>query len=351
MFNKPNIGLTCLKVQVMGVSRMSGFRAVLGVFFRVSAEGEEAALPADFDAARKGQGFATPGLLRQAQHGGNVDRAKLAAVRFHLLDQESNHALADGLRGAPRPEISGLIGLAGWNRRSHEITEGNAPFTFVLLRGKQKAQLSGAIEPSVLFAGKIGKLREMLDNGGLKSAFKKRQEFHADAGTQTAGIAVGRVFAPSLAAKAEIRAQLVAAEFEQGAEDYPGFGVNAGKPGKAGAPQNVGEDGFGLVVGRVGDGNVVEMSGAGEAFEEGVASAAGSVFKIGALAPGLPFDVFVRDEKRKIMAGGKRGHKFFVGLGGAAAQFVIEVGDGKDDAERFAEFEEKKEQSHGIGPA
>jgi hypothetical protein len=351
MFNQPNIGLTCLKVQVMGVSRMSGFRLVLGVFVRVSAEGEEVALPADFDAARKGQRFATFGLLRQPQHGVNVDRAKLAGVRFHLFDQESNHALAHGLRGAPRPETRGLIRLAGWNRRSHEITEGNAPLAFVLLRGKKKAQLSGAVEPSVLFAGKIGKLREMLDNGGLESLFEKRQEFRADAGTQAAGIAVGRVFAPSLAAKAEVRAQLVAAEFEQGAEDHPGFGVNAGEPGKAGAPKNVGEDGFGLVVGSVGDGDVVETSGAGEAFEEGVAGAAGSVFKIGVLAPGLAFDVFVRDEKRKIMAGGKRGHKSFVGVGGAAAQFVIEVGDGKDDAERFTEFEEKKKQSHGIGPA
>jgi len=156
MFNKPDIGLTCLKVQVMGVSRMSGFRPVLRVFFRISAKGEEVALPADFDAARKGQRFATFGLLRQPQHGVNVDRAKLAGVRFHLFDQESNHALAHGLRGAPRPETRGLIRLAGWNRRSHEITEGNAPLAFVLLRGKKKAQLSGAVEPSVLFAGKIG---------------------------------------------------------------------------------------------------------------------------------------------------------------------------------------------------
>src|SRR6516164_8931342 len=271
MFNKPDIGLTCLKVQVMGVSRMSGFRPVLRVFFRIGAKGEEVTLPADFDAARKGQGFATLRLLRQPQHGVNVDRTKLAGVRFHLFDQEANHALAHGLRGAPRPETRGLTGLAGWNRRSYEITEGNAPLAFVLLRGKKKAQLSGAVEPSVLFAGKIGKLREMLDNGGLERPFEKRQEFRADAGTQAAGIAVGRVFAPSLAAKAEVRAQLVAAEFEQGAEDHPGFGVNAGEPGKAGAPKNVGEDGFGLVVGSVGDGDVVEMSGAGEAFEEGVA--------------------------------------------------------------------------------
>ena len=93
------------------------------------------------------------------------------------------------------------------------------------------------------------------------------------------------------------------------------------------------------------------MSVPGEAFEEGVAAAASGVFKIGVLAPGLPCDVFVRDEKRKIMAGGQPGHKFFVGVGGAAAQFVIEVGDGKDDAEPFAEFEEKKEQGDGIGPA
>jgi hypothetical protein len=100
MFHQRNIGLTCLKVQVMGVAGVSGFGLVLDVSARLSAEGEKGSFAADFNAAGKGKGFAAFRLLRQTQDGVNVDGAELAGVRLHLFDKEANHALAHGLRGA-----------------------------------------------------------------------------------------------------------------------------------------------------------------------------------------------------------------------------------------------------------
>jgi hypothetical protein len=183
----------------------------------------------------------------------------------------------------------------------------------------------------------------MLDHGGLKDFFEKRQELEANSRAHATGVAVGRVFAPSLAAKAEVRAQFVAAECEQGTEDDAGFRVNSGEPGETGAAKNVREDGFGLVIGGVGNGNFVEMGFGGEAFKEGVAGAAGGVFEVGVLARGLGGDVFVRQEKWEMVAGGEGCDESLVGVRGSATQFVIEVGDRKDDAELLAEFEKKKE--------
>ena len=78
MFHQPNIGLTCLKVQVMGVARMSKVGLVLGVSARLSAKGEKGSFSADFDAAGKREGFATVRLLRQTQDGVDVDGTELA---------------------------------------------------------------------------------------------------------------------------------------------------------------------------------------------------------------------------------------------------------------------------------
>src|SRR3974390_388454 len=115
----------------------------------------------------------------------------------------------------------------------------------------------------------------MLDHGGLIDFFEKGQKLEANSRAHATGVAVGRVRAPRVTAKAEVRAQFVAAECQQGTKDDAGFWVNSGEPGETGAAKNVREDGFGLVIGSVGNGNFVEMSVAGEAFKEGVAGAAG----------------------------------------------------------------------------
>ena len=100
MFHQRNIGLTCLKVQVMGVAGMSKFGLVLGVFARLSAERENGSFSADFHAAGKRQGFATLRLLRQTQDGVDVDGTELAGMRLHFFDKKANHAFAHGFRGA-----------------------------------------------------------------------------------------------------------------------------------------------------------------------------------------------------------------------------------------------------------
>jgi len=350
MFHNRYIDLTCLKVQVVGVTVIGG-PGFLGVFARAGTEGERVAFAANLDAARKGKGFAAFRLLRETQERIDVDGTKLARVRLHLFDQEPNHPLTHGFGSTPQPEIPGLLRLGRRKRRSHQISKGDAPFAAVLCCGEKEAELGGAFEPGVFFASQIGQPGKVLDNSGLKSSFKKGQQPRANTGAQAAGVAVGSVFAPGLAAKTKIRAQILAAKFEQGTESGAGLGVNAGESGKTGSAEHVGENGFSLVVGGVSDGDFVEMMVAGEVFKEGVTGTTSGVFDVGMFAPGFGGDVFARREKRKIVVRGERGDEFFVGVGGATAQLVIEVDDRKDDAKLFAKFEEKKKEGDRIGTA
>ena len=57
----------------------------------------------------------------------------------------------------------------------------------------------------------------------------------------------------------------------------------------------------------------------------------------------------MRDEEWEVKLCGEFGDEFFVGVGGAATEFVIEVDDGEDNAEFLAQFEEEKKESDGIG--
>jgi hypothetical protein len=85
-----------------------------------------------------------------------------------------------------------------------------------------------------------------------------------------------------LADGAEVRAKIVASEFQERTKDATELRVNATEAWEAGAAKDMSEDGFGLIVGGVCDGNFVELAISDEPFEEGVARAAGGVFEIGA---------------------------------------------------------------------
>jgi hypothetical protein len=154
-----------------------------------------------------------------------------------------------------------------------------------------------------------------------------------------------------LAFGAEIGAEGGAAEGEEWAEDVAGFGVNAAESGEAGAAEDVGENGFGLVVGSVGYGDAVEFFFGDESIEEGVAGAAGGVFKINFFAAGFCGYIGAGGEKFQIKLLGEGGDEFFVGVGGFTAELVIEVDDAGNETEFRPEFGEKTQQGDGIGAA
>jgi hypothetical protein len=115
-------------------------------------------------------------------------------------------------------------------------------------------------------------------------------------GTRAFGVAIRGIFTPRLAKGAKVSPKFVATEFKEGTKDAAKLGVNAAEASEAGATQEVSEDGFGLVVGGVRDGDSVDLAFGNEALKEGIASTPRGVFEIGPFAHGLGGDVLVADE-------------------------------------------------------
>jgi hypothetical protein len=128
-------------------------------------------------------------------------------------------------------------------------------------------------------------------------------------------------------------------------------GMNAGEAGESGAAEDVGENGLGLIIGGMSDGDVHGVAIGDELTEEGVAGSAGSVFEIGFVALRLDSNVRVGDAEGQFVFGGELGHEVFVCVGGTAAELMVEVCDAEDDAELCAKFEEQVQESNGIGAA
>jgi hypothetical protein len=125
--------------------------------------------------------------------------------------------------------------------------------------------------------------------------------------------------------------------------------MDAADSGEAGAPENVSENGFSLIVGSVGHCNSVEKPLGDQAFTEGVTGAAGGVLKIGVLSLCFGRDVFTRGKELQVMARGEFGNKLFVGVRSFATELMIEMNDRENEAKLFSEFEEEKKKGDGIG--
>src|SRR5580700_980939 len=103
--------------------------------------------------------------------------------------------------------------------------------------------------------------------------------------------------------------------------------MNSAEAGESGAAQDVGEDGFGLVIGGMRYGQPRQFLFVDEAREKTVARAASRIFDIGLFAFGFGGDVFSSNVKGQIILGSELGYEVLVGVGLLAAELVVEVDD------------------------
>ena len=130
---------------------------------------------------------------------------------------------------------------------------------------------------------------------------------------------------------------LVAAEGEQGSHHAALDGEDAVEAGKAGAAEEVEEEGFGRVVAVVGgedDGIVV---GGAEGVEPGVAELAGRLFDALAMAAGMGEGVELGYMDGDMIAARKTADEGFVAVAVDRAQMEVAVGYGKGEAGRVHE--------------
>ncbi len=119
-----------------------------------------------------------------------------------------------------------------------------------------------------------------------------------------------------------------------------GDGMDSAEAGQTGAAKNVSENGFCLIVGGVGHGDLGGEAVFDQLCEEGVAGAAGGVLEVGFVAFGFRGNVRASDVKRQREVRGQVGYEFLVGVRGATPQLVIEMGDAENDAQLRAQLEE-----------
>ena len=291
--------------------------------------------------------FAGVGLVRQAEHGVNVNGTELARAGLHFFHEQADHPLADGVRRLPGPKIVEAPGLR-LGGRANQILQGDAPCIFIFSGVEEEAKLRRAIQPGVILSSEVGELAEMINDGGLELLLENRHELQAYASTCAFGVAIRGVLTPSLPARAKVGAQIGAAQSEQRAKNGAGFWVNAAQSGQASAAENVSQDSFGLVIGGVGNSDFVEPTLRDQAVEASVARATGCFFEVGTFALGLGGDVFAGNKKCQIVTSGERGDKFFICVRGPAAQLVIEMSDRQNHSEFFAEFEEQQEKRNRV---
>ena len=82
-----------------------------------------------------------------------------------------------------------------------------------------------------------------------------------------------------------------------------------------------------------------------------VAKLAGSRLGAEVLAAGVGFDIAAAAMKLQLVPMGQFRDELLVGVGLGPAQIVIEVDDGKHNAEFLAQFEQDAQQRDGIGSA
>jgi hypothetical protein len=192
----------------------------------------------------------------------------------------------------------------------------------------------------------------MLHDGGLKTLLEQRDQIFANVGAGPCGVAIGGIFAPGLFFCAEVRAQIGTAQCKERADNGAGVArhrVNSAKSGEAGAAKDVSEHGFGLIVGGVGYGDSGGVAGGDKLIEKGVTRAAPGVFEIGLVPFGVYGDIGAPGVEGEGVFRGEGGDEFFVCVGGAAAELMIEVGDGEDDPEFSAELQQQVEKRDRVG--
>lgn len=181
-------------------------------------------------------------------------------------------------------------------------------------------------------------------------------------------ISIRGVFAPGLVDFFEIVLEFAVADRQEGPDDFGGSFVgfvgvflfqsdnriNSAKAVGAGSAKNAHKDSFGLVVERVASGDGVETGRADVVFflklsKERIPHLASGCFDAQMIGFGFDGHIAAGRMKFEFVGAGELGDEFFVLVGFGAAEFVVEVNDGQDDAEFVAEFKEQAQEADGVG--
>src|SRR5271156_1229808 len=160
-----------------------------------------------------------------------------------------------------------------------------------------------------------------------KIAFKNGEKLFANSRAKPARITVRSFFTPDLVFRAEIVAQILAGDSEQRADNGASGRINARQASGSCSANQMSQNGFGLILGRVCYGDACRLSGGADALEECIAQAARGVFEIPSMTGGFGGNVLAGSHNLEPAITGQMLDELRIRCGSVTAQHVVKMND------------------------
>jgi hypothetical protein len=179
-------------------------------------------------------------------------------------------------------------------------------------------------EELMLIAREVGFVGEHVDNRRIEPAFKQRQQLRPHAISRHAHVIVGRIVNESDPMLREVLPQVRPATLEQRPNEVSVSGMHGPESPGAGPSQKAEQEGFGLIVARMPEGDEVSAELNPRALQKRVPSGSRGVLDRPALQTGELADIRPIDHERPSQRLSQHDAKRFVAIG-FNPQLVIEV--------------------------
>src|SRR6185437_13449534 len=127
--------------------------------------------------------------------------------------------------------------------------------------------------------------------------------------------------------------------------------VDSRQSARARSAREFQQNGFSLIIQRVGGGNLVELVFSQQPSEEIVSKFPRRRLKALFAFRRMCLHIAAVGQELQVITGGQSAHKLLVGFRLCTPELVIEMNNGEDDAQILPEFEQKAQQGSGIRSA
>jgi hypothetical protein len=170
----------------------------------------------------------------------------------------------------------------------------------------------------------------------------------ADSGAQAVHIEIRRILAPALAALLQKIAQLFPSSFKKRPHHRANLRINSRQAFEASPAEQVGQQGFRLIVGSVSDSDARGAAFFDDALKKAISQAPRCVLKIPAVFLSRLCYVLARDFKFEAAPAGQTCYEFCVGFRFRTAKLVVEVDDEESEAQIAAKTLEYPQERDGV---
>jgi hypothetical protein len=286
-------------------------------------------------------------------HGRKASGLVEAEARANLAGSCAENPAACGRIERSKPlELNGDL-----SRRLSRSSADRSPPSPDRLAGKQdlgKKLRDRTLPVGLIVSGEVGKVGEGLVDTRVKFPHK-RHKLVTDAVPRVDRLSIGRVSSPRLVGVSKEGLDLCTAHIQQRTNDLACFvrdhRVNRTEPLRPSTPQQLQEDGFGLIVQRVSGQDGVGLTRGEQTLQKGIAKIAGGFLGRFARLLDPLGNAGAVNVKVDIEALTKGLHERKIVICLNSPKAVVNVSGREPDAEVVLGTMERKQEGYGVGPA